>query len=167
MQPLERKSQYGHDGADAIIAIAPGNKFVSIDRTIYDMASGDQVWEPPAAFGGSDKDALLAVSPDGKRIGRRRRQREVADRVLQGRSRRRKEGRTARRQGANKISFLRFSDDKHLVAGFTAGFNTRVAVFSIDKPKKAAKDFQTDSFSQKSVPSVPMASSWRSLRCKT
>lgn len=150
MQPLERKSQIGHDGADAIIAIAPGNKFVSIDRTIYDMASGDQAWEPPAAFGGADKDALLAVSPDGNALAEGDDNAKSLIVYFKEEVEGEKKVELPVVKGANKISFLRFADDKHLVAGFTAGFNTRVAVFSIDKPKKAAKDFQTDSFSQKS-----------------
>lgn len=150
MQPLERTSQIGHDGADSAIAIAPGGKFVVVDRTIYDMTSGDKAWEPPSAFGGGDKNALQALSQDGAAFAEGDDDAKVLTIYYKEEVEGEKKAELPLVKGANKLTFLRFADDKHLVAGFTAGFNTRVAVYTIDKPKKAAKDFQTESFSQKS-----------------
>ena len=151
MQPLERMSQIGHEGKDALITLAPGGKFVVIDRTIYDMASGEQVWAPPAAFGGGDKSALHALSPSGAIFAEADENAHALTLYLKEAS----EGETKFElplvKGANKIAFLQFASETQLVAAFTAGFNTRVAVYALDKPKKTAKDFQTDNFSQKSA----------------
>ena len=149
-QPIETKFQVGHSGKDAKVALAPGGKFVALDRGIHDIASGDEVWSAPAGFGGGDKNALQAVSSDGTAFA----EGDESGQKLTVYFKEKVAGETKvdlpTPNGANKLTFLQFTDSKRIVGAFAVSGGTRVAVYDAEKPKKAIKDFTTEGFSQKS-----------------
>lgn len=153
--PLESKSQIGHEGQDATMAIAPGGKFVEVDRDIYDTATGDKAWTPAPAFGGGDKKALRAVSPDGDAYAEGSETAQQLFVYFKESAGGEPKAELPTIKGAAKLVFLQFADEKRLIAGFNSGNNTRVAVYSIDKPKKSIKDFATDTFSGKTAAISP------------
>ncbi len=149
-QPVEAKYQITHKGKDADVVLAPGGKFVALDRSVRDMVTGDEVWSAPAAFGGGGKGDILALSPDGAIFAEGDDKgssltlycrEKIADETKHD---------LPVANGANKLTFLQFADNKRIVAAFTTGGTTRVAVYDAEKPKKPVKDFTTEGFSQKS-----------------
>ena len=148
-QAVESKFQVGHSGKDAKIAIASGGKFVALDRDIHDTASGDKIWSAPAGFGGGDKNSLQALNADGTCFA----EGEESGQKLTVYFKEKVAGETKfelpAANGATKLTFLAFAEAKRLVAGFTVGANSRVAVYDIEKPKKPLKDFTTESFSSR------------------
>ena len=143
-QAVESKFQVGHSGKDAKIAIAPGGKFVAIDRGIHDTASGDELWAAPAGFGGGDKNALQAVNSDGTCFA----EGDESGQKLTIYFKEKVAGETKfdlpTPNGASKLTMLQFSETKRLVAAFTSGASARVAAYDIEKPKKASKEFTTE-----------------------
>lgn len=145
--PLESSFQVGHSGKDSKIAISPGGKFVAVDRVIHDSASGDEVWTVPAAFGGGDKNAVQAISPDGNVFAEADEAGQKLTIYLRDKEANENKLELPVPNGAAKLTFLQFATPKLVVAAFNAGANTRVAVYNVDKPKKAQKEFATEGFS--------------------
>lgn len=148
--PIEAKFQVSHDGRDTRVAFAPGGKFLTLDRKIYEAASGNEVWAAPAAFGGGDKKDLLALSPEGTLFA----EGDEAGKVLTVYSKDKigdeSKWELPTANGASNLTFLQFLDEKRIVAAWTVSGAARVAVYDIEKPKKPVKDFNAENFSTKS-----------------
>ncbi len=149
-QPIEAKFQVSHKGKDAKVTLATGGKFVAVDRAIHDLATGDEVWSAPAAFGGGGKNDILALSPDGAIFAEGDDDGHSLTLYCKEKIADETKHELPVANGANKLTFLQFADNKRIVAAFTVAGGTRVAVYDAEKPKKPLKDFTTEGFSQRS-----------------
>lgn len=149
-QPIETKFQVSHKGKDARVALATGGKFVALDRAIHDTATGDEVWSAPAAFGGGGNDDILALSPDGAILAEGDDKGQTLTLYCKEKIADETKLELPVANGANKLTFLQFADNKRVVAAFNVSGGTRVAVYDAEKPKKPLKDFTTEGFSARS-----------------
>ena len=149
-QAIETKFQVPHKGKDSRIAIATDGKFVAVDRAILDMATGNEVWSAPAAFGGGGQDDLLALSADGTVFAEGDDKGQTLTLYYKEKTADENKHELPVANGANKLTFLQFADNKRIVAAWTIGGGTRVAVYDVEKPKKPLKDFNTEGFSMRS-----------------
>ena len=149
-QPIETKFQVSHKGKDARVALATGGKFVALDRAIHDTATGEEVWSAPAAFGGGGKDDILALSPDGAILAEGDDNGHTLTLYTKGKIADETKHELPVANGATKLTFLQFADNKRIVAAFTVSGGTRVAVYDAEKPKKPLKDFTSEGFSMRS-----------------
>lgn len=149
-QPIETKFQVSHKGQDARVALATGGKFAAVDRIVYDLTAGDEVWSAPAAFGGGGKDDILALSPDGAIFAEGDDNGHTLTIYCKEKIADETKHELPVANGANKLTFLQFADNKRIVAAFTVSGGTRVAVYDAEKPKKPIKDFTTENFTARS-----------------
>ena len=149
-QPIETKFQVSHKGKDARVALATGGQFVAVDRAIHDLTTGDEVWSAPTAFGGGGKNDIVALGPDGAIYAEGDDNGSTLTLYCKEKIAYETKHDLPVANGANKLTFLQFADNKRIVAAFTVSGGTRVAVYDAEKPKKPLKDFTTEGFSARS-----------------